>query len=71
MKNCTHCKHAEWKRTANGGLHPSGDGQCTFRYEIKPLPACMYWINTPSPNVGHINRRKLLKEHCAYWTSQP
>jgi hypothetical protein len=26
MKNCTGCKHAEWKRNAAGNLHPSGVG---------------------------------------------
>lgn len=34
MKNCTDCKHAEWKRTASGKLHPSGAGfgaMCAIR----------------------------------------
>jgi hypothetical protein len=61
MKNCTHCKHAIWAKTAAGRLHPSGDGTCEF-----PLPACMYWINPPSG--GYINRREELPIDCPYFT---
>lgn len=68
MKNCTDCKHADWKRNAAGNLHPSGDGMCRYEYKIPSLPACMYWITKPSPSGGFINRRKELTEHCVYFT---
>lgn len=70
MKNCTHCKHAEWLRTAAGKLHPSGDGRCRYPWKMPALPASMYWIGgrSDSPCGGHINRRKELKDHCVYYS---
>lgn len=70
MKNCTHCKHADWKRTEKGSLHQSGDGRCKFPWKLPQLPACMYWITTPSPMGGPINRRQMLKEHCPYFATK-
>ena len=70
MKNCTHCKYANWHRTQAGKLHPSGEGKCTFPWKLPPLPASMYWMTGPSPYGGHINRREELKEHCTYYYSQ-
>lgn len=69
MKNCTDCKHAEWKRTASGKLHPSGDGRCRYPYKVPPLPASMRWYLDRAPAIfgGHINRRKWLSDHCAYY----
>lgn len=67
MRNCTHCKHANWKRNAAGNLHQSGDGRCTFEYKAPPLPACMYWLSSPIPMGGSINRREELPDHCVYW----
>jgi len=71
MKNCTDCKHADWKKTAAGKLHPSGDGKCkmAFVYTLPPLPASMYWhtTNEPKPCGGFINRRSDLKDHCTYY----
>lgn len=67
MKNCTHCKHADWQRTAAGKLHPSGDGRCMVGYRLPPLPASMYWLTPPYVMGGHINRRKDLEEHCTYF----
>lgn len=69
MKNCTHCKYAEWQRTAAGKLHPSGDGKCEYPWKMPPLPQSMYWIgrNPPTPNGRHISRKTELKDHCAYY----
>lgn len=72
MKNCTHCKYAQWDRTATGRLSPTGAGRCGYEYKLPPLPQAMYWgwsIGTagPKPAGGRINRREELKEHCAYW----
>ena len=68
MKNCTDCKHADWKRRDGGNLHPSGDGMCQYEYKIPALPAAMWWMGTaPTPNGGAINRRKELADHCVYW----
>ncbi|MDY6857327.1 MAG: hypothetical protein SWO11_22015 [Thermodesulfobacteriota bacterium] len=69
MKKCNDCKFAEWNRTKTGRLHPSGDGQCKYPYKVPQLPGAFYWIGRfgPKPYGGFINRRKELKEHCAYY----
>lgn len=68
MKNCTYCKYAEWKLTANNRLHPSGDGQCTYPYKLPPLPASMYWVSqSKTPCGGFINRKEALKNDCTYY----
>lgn len=67
MKNCTHCKHADWQRTAAGKLHPAGDGMCKFPVAIPPLPACMHWMAMPRLFGGAINRQKELSTHCVYY----
>ena len=65
MKTCTECKHAEWQRTKNGRLHPSGDGKCAYPWQFPALPGAFYFIRPVSPSGGFINRRVLL--HCVYW----
>ena len=68
MKNCTHCKHALWKRTDAGRLHPSGDGECSYAIKVPPLPPAFVWMNNgPRYWGGHINRREELREHCPYF----
>jgi len=67
MKNCTDCKHAEWRRTEAGKLHPSGGGQCKYPYKLPPLPAAFWWTGTPNQSFGYINRREYLKDHCTYY----
>jgi len=67
MKNCTHCKYADWQRTKSGALHPSGDGKCTFEYKVPVLPQSMYWLSDCIPYGGYISRKKELKDHCAYF----
>jgi hypothetical protein len=70
MKNCTGCKHAEWKRNAAGNLHPSGVGTCGYPWKLPPLPASMYWLRRPTPDGGHINRRDELSDHCVYFAKE-
>jgi len=70
MKNCTGCKYAKWERTKTGRLHPSGDGECVYPYKVPSLPAAMFWINTPRPMGGFINRREDLKSNCLYYGSE-
>lgn len=69
MKNCTHCKYAEWKRREGGNLHPNGEGMCTYPYKVPPLPTSMCWLypSDVKPLGGYINRRKELDEHCTYY----
>jgi len=62
MSNCTECKFAEWKRTAAGRLHPSGEGRCRWKYEPKPIAAAYSWPgfhrgSSPIPHGGFIHRR--------------
>jgi hypothetical protein len=69
VKDCTDCKHAAWRTTAAGKLHPSGDGKCSYPWKLPPLPASMYWISGggPTPFGGRISRREPLKDHCTYY----
>jgi hypothetical protein len=71
MKNCTDCKHAQWRRTKAGSLHPSGDGRCGYPYKLPPLPAAMKWrtyMGPVEPVNFPINRRVDLPDHCVYWS---
>ena len=69
MKNCLHCRYAEWDKTKTGRLSPTGDGTCTWKFKPTPLPASMYYIGGGSllPRGGFINRKEELKEHCTYY----
>jgi hypothetical protein len=68
MRTCIGCQHADWRKTANGRLHPSGDGQCRYEYKVPALPQSMYWIGrAPEPSGRHISRKDELKDHCAYY----
>ena len=62
--DCTKCTFAEWKRTPNGRLHPSGDGRCAWEgYKNWKIPAAFYFpgqrdIRVVAPPCGGvINRR--------------
>jgi hypothetical protein len=68
MKNCTDCRHAQWRRREDGNLHPYGNGMCGYVYKPAQLPASMYWIGGPNIGGGAINRRKELPLHCVYWS---
>lgn len=71
MKNCMHCKHAKWDRTALGRLHPSGGGVCLYPYKVPALPASMYWIGSePTPSGRAINRNEELASHCVYFARE-
>jgi hypothetical protein len=69
MKNCLHCKHADWVKTKAGKLHPTGNGKCAYPWKMPPLPASMYWMgqNDTIPCGGWINRKTELKDHCTYY----
>ena len=42
---CLTCKFAEWKRTASGRLHPSGDGKCTWTMPTIFMPLAAWGFN--------------------------
>lgn len=67
MKNCTHCKYAEWNRTKTGRLSPDGSGWCRYPWRMPPLPQSMYFYSDPKPAGGHIGRREDLKDDCVYF----
>ena len=74
MKRCDDCKHAEWKRTAAGRLHPGKSGQCAKAkaWVAPPIPACSYWMSgPPKPSGVYIERGRDLDEHCVYWEHKP
>jgi len=67
MKTCEGCKYAEWKKTEDGRLHPSGKGVCGYKYETAAIPASMFWPHSetaPSPYGGYISCREDLPRHC-------
>jgi hypothetical protein len=65
MKTCLGCKHANWKRTKAGRLHPSGKGDCMYQVKMPVLPACMYWLTyRPIKAGGSIYRGEEFKDHC-------
>lgn len=70
---CDGCKHAEWQRTKNGRLHPSGDGRCVYLRD-HPLdlriPSSFYWgcwTMTPKPDGGYIERGVELDKYCEFY----
>ena len=74
MKDCTHCRFADWKRTKAGKLHPSGDGLCKYQYSVHELPASMQWVGgiAPKPIGGQISRKQQLDRHCSafFWSKR-
>lgn len=64
-QSCVDCRYAEWKRTAAGRLHPSGEGRCVYTWESIVLPVCYHWErrNLPRPTV---NGKPGLDRHRAY-----
>lgn len=67
MKSCVGCVFADWQKTKTGRLHPSGSGLCTFKYKVPPLPESMYWLDSPKPRGGYLERNRELKDHCVYF----
>ena len=63
---CDGCRWAEWKRTANGRLHPDKTGKCKFPVKIPKLPAAFYWMGHSQPSGGYIERGHVLKEACVH-----
>lgn len=67
---CDNCAYAEWKRTANGRLHPDKSGRCTFLKKHPRddrLPAAFYWIGSaPNPAGGAIERGDKVRTMCVF-----
>lgn len=73
MKYCDDCKWAEWKRTANGRLHPDKTGRCVFEIKIPVLPLAFRWgfgQMWPIIGGGYIERKRELRDHCPTWTQK-
>ena len=71
MKNCTNCTYADWKKTAEGKLHPSGDGRCTKEVkipELPKLPEAFYFLFEPHISGGVISKHEELKADCVYFS---
>ena len=65
-ESCLTCNRAKWKTTKSGRKHPSGDGWCTFEYEMPAIPKAYYWFGiTPlMPYGGNINRNYAIHTDC-------
>lgn len=66
--NCDDCKHAVWKRTSNGRLHPDKTGRCGFEWTPPPMPIA-FWTGwgTNSEIIlsgGYIERGATHKAPC-------
>lgn len=57
QNSCLECKYADWKRTANGRLHPSGDGKCMYEVITPKLPKAKSFFYNPTLLGGEINRK--------------
>lgn len=69
MKTCLDCKFADWRRNADGKLHRSGDGKCTYKVKMPVLPQAFYYISNPHISGGIISRKKDFDNNCAYYAS--
>ena len=70
MKNCKGCKYAEWEKSKNGSLHPSGKGVCKYKVTIPKLPASMWWsgyYDGPGILGGDIKRHSDFNDHCPFY----
>jgi hypothetical protein len=67
MKSCLGCCYADWKRSKNDALHPSGEGKCTFQVKIPQLPNSRYWIGQPCIGGGYINRKERFEKDCPFY----
>ena len=60
---CLTCKLANWKKTANGRLHPNGQGRCSWKPPHIPTPTVWNWgisygeRRQPMPQWGMIERK--------------
>lgn len=60
---CRTCKHASWRRTDKGALHPGGAGKCTWQLpQLPQLPRAYTWdrvgtTGEPKTRGGYIERR--------------
>jgi hypothetical protein len=55
---CATCKHAEWRKTANGRRHPDGSGRCAYEFPDGPIPK---WVIT---NVWRSVQPSSIRELC-------
>jgi len=64
QNSCLECKYANWKRTTNGRLHPSGDGMCTYEVTMPKLPKAKSFFYRPALFGGDINRKNQVYVDC-------
>lgn len=59
MSICRNCVHALWARTANGRLHPNGQGRCDYPMPVIEVPAVIsgYYAKEPQPFTVPISNR--------------
>jgi len=75
MNGCDACKHANWKRTTNGRLHPDKTGRCGFIWNPPPIPLA-YSAGTfakngqvPTLTGGYIGRSDPMYDNCPCFES--
>jgi len=69
--NCDNCQFAVWKHTLSGALHPNNSGRCAYPIPKVVLPAAFYWIGTPTPCGGYIERGQMLSRACEFRVPAP
>jgi len=67
MNICIGCKHAQWKKTAAGRLHPSQEGRCSIPTTEIKIPAAYYWLNGVPLYGGRISRKSETMKDCFFF----
>jgi len=76
MNSCLNCKFAEWRRTANGRLHPDQTGRCRWVMPDIKIPSAFYWNGfigrkeVPAPCGGGFIERDLPHADCPTWEAK-
>ncbi len=68
LRSCLGCGHAVWRRTTAGSLHPDKTGKCGYLPHIPALPNAYYYLNSPAPIGGYIDRAYVYKSPCPHHT---
>lgn len=55
---CLSCSLANWAKTKDGRMHPSGAGECMWVLQ-EDLPPPKYWAFRPFIGGGYINRKEV------------
>lgn len=74
MSTCVLCRHAQWRRTAAGRLHPDGTGTCGWEgwknWQLPPWGRIGFSLKKRITSLGHpyISRKNpYTSDQCPYF----